>query len=213
MKRAAFPIILILMILLLSCGGSTISQDTRALNPHPDDCSVYPPQATSPYVLPYPVGTSHMVATTTAHGGVRKYAIDFLMPIGSTITAARPGTVYEVEQNFYDTQHELLQANYVFVLHDDNTLGLYGHLTHNGAFVSVGDAVKQGQSLGLSGDSGVSTQPHLHFEVVRCNVTGWSNGLQCPDANTVGVPVLFANTTSTPCGMDVDTWYVAEPYQ
>lgn len=93
---------LCLLAFLLSCGGSS-APDAAKLNPHPADCSVYPPESASLYVLPYPVGTSRVVSTTTAHGGQHQYAIDFLMPIGSTVTAARPGKVYKAEQSFYDT--------------------------------------------------------------------------------------------------------------
>lgn len=98
------------------------------------------------------------------------------------------------------------------MLHDDNTLGLYGHFTHNGPLVNAGDMVTQGQPLGLSGDSGLSYMPHMHFEVVRCTLEAWSNGAECPEANTFSVPVVFRNTTPTACGLDVNTSYMAEAY-
>jgi murein DD-endopeptidase MepM/ murein hydrolase activator NlpD len=196
----------VIALFLASCGGAGSSNSNAV------DCSVYPAQASSPYVLPYPVGTSHVAVTTTAHAADHRYAIDFAMPIGSTITAARNGRVYKVEASFFDTDHLEDQANYVFVLHDDNTLGLYGHLTHNGALVNKGDLVTTGEPLGLSGDSGLSTQPHLHFEVVRCTVTAWTNESDCPPASTVSVPTVFRNSVPTACGLQVGTAYTAEPY-
>ena len=42
----------------------------------------------------------------------------------------------------------------------------YWHLSKDGALVNVGDTIKKGQSIGLSGNTGYSAFPHLHFEVV-----------------------------------------------
>lgn len=198
---------LALSSLFAGCGGSA---KQTVVNPR--DCSVYPQQSSSPYVLPYPVATTYTIGSTTEHGGNRSYAVDFLMPIGSTITAARAGTVFAVQQDYFDSDHLLEQANYVFILQDDTRLALYGHLTHKGALVSVGDQVEIGQTIALSGHSGQSMVPHLHFEVVRCTVPFSSNGPACPDANTVGVPVLFRNTEATPCGLRSQNAYTAEPY-
>ncbi len=195
---------LLLMGLLSSCGGGN--------DPNPVECNAYPAQATSPYVLPYTVGTTRRASNTTAHSLDHLYAVDFLMPIGSTITAARAGRVYKTEGSFFDSQHGLYEANYVFVLHDDNTLGIYGHMTHNGPLVSQGDVVTQGPSLGLSGDSGLSTEPHLHFEVMRCTATAWSNGADCAVENQVSTPVVFRNTTATTCGLQAGEYYTAQPY-
>lgn len=206
-RIAMLGMICVVVLSLASCGDGTGSS-----NSDPVDCGVYPAQASSPYVLPYPFGTSYVVSTTTAHPEDHRYAVDFLMPIGSTITAARAGRVYKVEESFFDTDQGGDQANYVFVLHDDNTLGLYGHLTHNGALVSKGDLVTIGEPLGLSGDSGWSTQPHLHFEVWRCTVTAWANDSDCPSEDAVSVPTVFRNTVPTPCGLQAGKAYTAEPY-
>ena len=48
------------------------------------------------------------------------------------------------------------------------TYAVYGHLTHGGSKVEVGDTVTQGQLIALSGNSGMSRGPHLHFAVKRC---------------------------------------------
>jgi murein DD-endopeptidase MepM/ murein hydrolase activator NlpD len=202
------PVLLLVVISLAlvqaGCGG----QQSSSANPQVD-CSVYPAQATSPYLLPYPVGVSHLVGSTTAHPVENRYAVDFLMPIGSPITAARSGTVFEMKEDSFDTSHDPDQANYVFLLHDDATLALYGHLTHDGALVSVGDTVVQGQAIGLSGNSGQSTAPHLHFEVVKCSVTAFTNGQECPPANVISLPTVFRNTVSTPCGLQSGQSYTA----
>ena len=54
-------------------------------------------------------------------------------------------------------------GNYVVVAHPDGFVTLYGHL--NGFSVKEGDVVHQGQILGLEGSTGLSTGPHVHFEI------------------------------------------------
>ena len=53
------------------------------------------------------------------------------------------------------------------VLHDDWTTGEYYHLKKDGVLVEVGDRVVAGQKIGLSGNTGNSALPHLHFGVYR----------------------------------------------
>ena len=61
------------------------------------------------------------------------------------------------------------EENVIVIKHSDETFGRYYHLTKGGALVSVGDKVSQGDKIGLSGNSGASAGPHLHFDVtVKC---------------------------------------------
>ena len=143
------------------------------------DCSFYPPRETSPYVLPYRVGDSHVVLWTTGHfgpgnGGVGLYAIDFAMPIGTRIVAARSGIVVAVRGEFHDGNGEDLKENFVFIQHDDGTVARYFHLTHEGALREVGEAVERGDEIGLSGNTGKSEGPHLP------TTTGCPAGRRCP---------------------------------
>jgi murein DD-endopeptidase MepM/ murein hydrolase activator NlpD len=90
------------------------------------------------------------------------------------------------------------------VRHADGTTALYGHLTHEGALVGVGDAVRQGDVLALSGNTGnTANKPHLHFSVAtRDPVAGGTDG--CPT-----LPVNFRNSVANPSGPQVGQSYPA----
>jgi len=60
----------------------------------------------------------------------------------------------------------------VIVQHDDGTLGEYMHLSPSGVEVHPGQRVKRGQELALSGNTGFSSTPHLHFQVMTASEDG-----------------------------------------
>ncbi len=122
------------------------------------------------YALPYARGTVHRVGQgydgPASHRGL--YAIDWDMPPGTPVLAARDGLVTVVQDTFQagGPDPDLLErANLVRVLHDDGTIGAYVHLMRGGARVQVGQRVRRGDVLALSGNTGYTTGPHLHFEV------------------------------------------------
>mgnify|MGYP001815158752 FL=1 len=124
--------------------------------------------AESPYCLPYPEGEYVHVNNTysTRPSHVARFAYDFAMPFGSEITAARAGTVTESRDHYSDDDHNGGHENGVFVVHDDDTMAAYLHMSEHGVFVDVGDEVVAGDVIGLVGTSGTSaSNPHLHFEV------------------------------------------------
>ncbi|HLK58385.1 MAG TPA: M23 family metallopeptidase, partial [Chthonomonadaceae bacterium] len=56
-------------------------------------------------------------------------------------------------------------CNYVVVKHEDGTFAEYLHLKKDGVLVHLGDRVTPDQPIALSGNSGYSTEPHLHVSV------------------------------------------------
>jgi len=100
------------------------------------------------------------------------------MDAGSVeIVAAAPGTVVDTADGNYDRCHATLEgvscdghemkANYVILEHDYGIRTLYWHMMKNSVAVEVGDEVACGDVLGIVGSSGISSTPHLHFEVQR----------------------------------------------
>lgn len=164
----------------------------------------FPVASDSPYILPFEPGSSHVVWRTTSHftpgnGGVGLYAVDFGMPVGTPIVAARAGRVVAVRSHFEDGNGRDLEENFVMIQHDDQTVARYIHLQHGGVQVRVGQMVRQGERIGFSGNTGETGGPHLHFDVQRCgpNLPPLYNRLPCG----MTVPVTFRNAGTNPCGL------------
>ncbi len=123
------------------------------------------------YLLPYGQKASYKVLQgyngPWGHEGHSAFAYDFQMPIGTPVHAARSGKVVHLEDSHSDSTRKAGEENVVIIRHDDGTYARYYHLTQKGVRVVIGDDVKQGQLIGLSGDSGASAGPHLHFDVTK----------------------------------------------
>ncbi len=122
------------------------------------------------YLLPYRPGTSAPIGQgyngRYSHQGL--YCLDFDMPEGTKVHAARGGTVISVkEDSNRGCKHAKCKglSNYIVICHDDGTMANYIHLKQNGSMVKPGQRVEAGEMIGLSGNTGWSSGPHLHFEV------------------------------------------------
>jgi len=136
------------------------------------------------YALPYAAGESYHVlqgfGARFSHTGLEYFAVDFGMADGTPVHAARGGQVARVvEHNDRGCWEDGCGkfANYVVVLHDDGTTGEYYHLRRDGALVEPGDRIERGQKIGLSGNTGHTTMPHLHFAVYRASEWGRTQSL------------------------------------
>jgi murein DD-endopeptidase MepM/ murein hydrolase activator NlpD len=99
-------------------------------------------------------------------GAKNRYAMDIAMPEGTPIIAARGGVVVKTE-NAQTGRGTDPSGNFVRVLHDDGTMGVYLHLKQGSVGVREGQRVAVGSALALSGNTGNSSGPHLHFVVQR----------------------------------------------
>lgn len=101
---------------------------------------------------------------------VSRHAVDFTVPVGTPVLAAREGVVMQVQDDWRGSGKDLQgfahRANFVRILHDDGTMAMYAHLEYYGVGVKPGQRVAAGDLLGLSGNTGYSTGPHLHFAVL-----------------------------------------------
>ena len=124
------------------------------------------------YQLPYAIRKAYPVLQgfNGAHSHTNRfmYSVDFAMPKGTPIHAAREGNVVGVKQSSDrggSNPDWIDEANYIVIQHFDGTFAHYAHLRHKGVVVAMGQTVKKGQLIGYSGNTGWSTQPHLHFAV------------------------------------------------
>jgi len=123
------------------------------------------------YALPFSKGDKHFVVQ--GYGGLFSHrhiaALDFEMPVGTAVCAARGGMIYSYKDNsdeggLFSKYKD--KANYVIIKHDDGSFGCYWHLQKNGVLIKSG-YVSEGQQIGLSGATGQVLKPHLHFSVKR----------------------------------------------
>lgn len=128
------------------------------------------------YLPPFPRGQRYYIGQ--AFGGKfshnrpeSQYAVDITLPEGTPVLAARSGVVMAVDDDFFgaglDVDKYGERANTVRVLHEDGTMAVYAHLQVDSVEVSPGQAVLEGEQLALSGNTGYSSGPHLHFAIQR----------------------------------------------
>ena len=131
------------------------------------------------------------------------YAVDFAMPVGTDILAARDGVVFDVASDNYrgglDLSRDGQAANIIRILHDDGTFSLYAHLNWNSIRVKPGDRVRAGQYIADSGNTGFTSGPHLHFAVQK------NSGLKVQSLPVIFKGANFGNVV--PATGDVLTAY------
>lgn len=132
-------------------GGADLQSDNPKIeNKIPDD--IYPGKWVSPLSgieIPRDI-------TQGAHG-VNNNAVDLRAEIGTNIHAPKAGRV--IERGYVWNVH----GNYLRILHRGGIITGYCHLSE--FYVNEGDIIQQGQVIGLTGDTGRVTGPHLHFSV------------------------------------------------
>lgn len=176
MKRftAIYTIALLLQLFIIGCSVSNNPQRTALKQLQKgiikDDSSFV-------YQLPYEENKTHLLVQGYFSHYTHKHraALDFRMKRGTKICAARSGIVVRLKEDGKKGGSSIKNrtfGNFVVVQHEDSSRTGYWHLQFNSALVNVGDTVKQGQVIALSGNSGYTYFPHLHFIVWRFDKNG-----------------------------------------
>lgn len=100
-----------------------------------------------------------------------------LPSFGLDVLAPADGTVIKVQNNIRDFSYAKartgvidfltrdIRGNYLIIRHAGDVYSLIAHLRRHSCRVKSGDVVKKGQVIGQCGNSGHSTEPHIHFQV------------------------------------------------
>jgi len=198
------------LFLVAACGGG--GSAPAGPQAQAASCNDSVPTAQSLYVLPYTVSQSYLVNQANCsgfgHSDFWKYGYDFVMDIGTVVTAARSGTVIHANDGARDGDRT--RTNLVTIEHEDGTVALYSHLTLNGVLVTAGQTVNAGDTIGLSGDTGnTGGLPHLHFSLHPCSdLPGLPGAGSCPS-----IFVNFRNTSENDNGLEAGRSYVALPFE
>lgn len=128
------------------------------------------------FSLPFPENRTYKIiegynGSFSHNTDYSRYAIDFSLKINDTVCSAADGFVVGVIKDYEfggRTKEWTDYSNFITIYHPKSGLFTqYVHLLKNGAFVKIGDSVIKGQPIGLSGMTGFTTIPHLHFNVLE----------------------------------------------
>jgi murein DD-endopeptidase MepM/ murein hydrolase activator NlpD len=126
------------------------------------------------YAWPFPPGVHAQLSQgpggPTHRARHARHALDFAVPEGTPVLAARAGIVVFLENRYFesglDVEKYQQRANQVRILHDDGSMATYAHLFPASITLDPGQRVEVGDRIGLSGNTGFSSGPHLHFAVL-----------------------------------------------
>lgn len=138
------------------------------------------------YRLPFPPVARYRI--TQGYGGnfshdpgsPMEFAVDWAMPVGSQVLAARDGAVVALRSDQSEggpTEEFHDRVNLVVVEHVDGTLAEYLHLRPGGVAVKLGQKVAVGDLLGFSGATGYAREPQLQVRIYRIVAPGRDEGL------------------------------------
>jgi len=135
------------------------------------------------YAIPFQAGGEHRIIQgmggSFSHQGSNQHAVDFECAEGTPVVAARDGVVVALNaavtgNGTTEEWTSYALTNFVLIAHDDGTIGQYMHLQPDGVAVRAGQRVSRGEYVGRSGNTGFSTTPHLHFQVMTAAANGLS---------------------------------------
>ncbi len=140
--------------------------------------SKLPIQSTKIKSLPYAKGKRYKLlqgnnSNPTHNHELSRYAFDFTMKIGDTITSTQDGYVVAAIDGYDGWGYGdkwTAYANQIMIYDTfSNLFTMYGHLKQNGSLVELGQHVKIGEPIALSGKTGQTSEEHLHFNVLQAD--------------------------------------------
>jgi hypothetical protein len=177
-------------------------------------------EAGSPFRYPWKSGDSRGVGQGNnnaggSHNGSQSFAFDFSLPAGTQIRAARAGTVEWLRENqsaTFNPNQPVSASNQPFtpgsvqnwgnavrIRHPGGLTSWYFHIQQNGVLVNQNAQVERGQPIAISGNTGRSSGPHLHFQV-QADSTNWGQSVaisfQDCEVPTGGDSVTSSNANS-----------------
>lgn len=167
------PFIIFLFLVSCSVSNNPLRKEIKRLQKGTikDDTSYV-------YALPYEAGIKHRIIQGYfgPFSHKERAALDFKMKRGTKVLAAREGVVIRVKEDGdrggWNKKYRPY-GNNIVIQHPDGSRSGYWHLQFNGALVNVGDTVQKGQVIALSGKTGYTATPHLHFLVWRSSGDQW----------------------------------------
>ncbi len=131
-------------------------------------------------------------AASGAYNGQGHNGIDFGGPIGTPVRSVLPGVVQEVNQGAIKYCQ---YGKWVLVKHSNGLTSLYAHLSS--ISVAKGQAVGAGQTVGLLGDTGYATGPHLHLTLYVSSAVTFKN-YTCNSGAVAFIPIAPLNAYLNP---------------
>jgi murein DD-endopeptidase MepM/ murein hydrolase activator NlpD len=126
----------------------------------PFDIDIIP--ASRPVPDRYPLGSVFGMRRHPILGVDKMHAgIDFPAPLGTPVLATATGKVSKLVESEENSSY----GTHILLVHDEIYCTLYAHLSQTA--VSIDEIVEEGDTIGYVGSTGRSTNPHLHYEVIR----------------------------------------------
>lgn len=173
-----FRLISVLIIITVTAASCAVSSNPQRSEIRKLQKGIITEDTSFVYKLPFEKDKKHLLVQGyfSHFSHKERAALDFKMKRGTSVCAARDGVVVRVKEDGdkggWNKKYRPY-GNVIVIQHTDGSRAGYWHLQYNGALVNVGDTVKQGQVIGLSGKTGYTLFPHLHFIVWRFNNNQW----------------------------------------
>lgn len=173
-----FRLISVLIIITVTAASCAVSNNPQRSEIRKLQKGIITEDTSFVYKLPFEKDKKHLLVQGyfSHFSHKERAALDFKMKRGTSVCAARDGVVVRVKEDGdkggWNKKYRPY-GNVIVIQHTDGSRAGYWHLQYNGALVNVGDTVKQGQVIGLSGKTGYTLFPHLHFIVWRFNNNQW----------------------------------------